>query len=197
MEALIIPLDYLCRRLRPRWCLFLVACFLTSLTGAVGAQSSGNVELQIKAAYLLKFGNYVEWPSESFDSGDKSFRIGIIGADELADELAKMVIGRSVNGRPITIRKLRATESTSDMHLLYIGYPSGTRLTDLLAQLQGRSILVVTDSQEALAYGSMINFVVVDGRLRFEVAPKNAARGKIDISARLLATAYKVRAEPS
>lgn len=170
---------------------------LTSLACAVNAQNSGNVEIQIKAAYLLKFGNYVEWPPETFTGADKSFRIGIVGADELADELAQMVVGRAVNGRPITVRKLRAGESTSDMHLLFIGYPPGARLTDLLAQLQGRPTLVVTDSQEALAYGSMINFVVVDGRLRFEVAPKNAARGKIDISARLLATAFKVKAEPS
>ena len=57
MEALIIPLNRLCRRLRSGWRLFLVACLLTSLASAVGAQSSGNVELQIKAAYLLKFGN--------------------------------------------------------------------------------------------------------------------------------------------
>lgn len=197
MEALIISCNCLHRRLRPGWFVFLVACFLTSLAGAVNAQTSSNVELQIKAAYLLKFGNYIEWPSETFAGSDKSFRIGIIGADELADELAQMIIGRSVNGRPITVRKLRSTESTSDMHLLFIGYPSGGRLMDLLAQLQGRPTLVVTDSHEALAHGSMINFVMVDGRLRFEVAPKNAARGKIDISARLLATAYKVKAEPS
>ncbi len=196
MEALIHPCTCLCRRVRPGWFLFLAVCFLASLAGAVNAQAPSNVELQIKAAYLLKFGNYIEWPSETFAGSDKSFRIGIIGADELADELAQMVVGRSVNGRPITVRKLRATESTSDMHLLYIGYPSGSRLTDLLTQLQGRPTLVVTDSQEALTYGSMINFVMVDGRLRFEVAPKNAARGKIDISARLLATAYKVKAEP-
>lgn len=197
MEALIISLDCLRRRLRPRWCLFLAACFLSSLAGAVGAQSSSNIELQIKAAYLLKFGNYVAWPPETFAGADKSFRIGIIGADELADELAQMVVGRSVNGHPITVRKLRATESTSDIHLLFVGYPSGARLTDLLAQLQGHPTLVVTDSAQALTYGSMINFLVVDGRLRFEVAPRNAARGKLDISARLLATAYKVKAESS
>ena len=197
MEALIILRNCLHRRLRPRWFLLLAACFLTSLACAVNAQTSNNVELQIKAAYLLKFGSYVEWPPETFASADKSFRIGIIGADELADELTQMVAGRLVNGRPIIVRKLRPTESTSDMHLLFIGYPSGGRLSDLLAHLQGRPTLIVTDSHEALSYGSMINFVMVDGRLRFEVAPKNAARGKIDISARLLATAYKVKAEPS
>jgi hypothetical protein len=55
----------------------------------------------------------------------------------------------------------------------------------------------VTDWPQALDHGGMINFVQVNGRLRFEVAPQNAANEKINISARLLAVAYMVRADPS
>jgi len=172
---------------------FLLGC----VTCAAWAQSSNAVERQVKAAYLLKFGNYVDWPPEAFAQNDRSFQIGILGADDLADELAQMVVGRSVNGRNITVRKLRSADSAENVNLLYIGEQSGARLAEQLRQLQGKPVLLVTESAQALAHGSMINFVQVDGRLRFEVAPKNAANERLNISARLLAVAYMVKADPS
>lgn len=180
------------RLLRTGWRLVLAACLLLTLSSTALAQSSEQVERQIKAAYLLKFGNYVVWPPNAFTSPEQSFQIGIVGDDELADELAGMVAGRSVNGRNISVRKLRSGESASGINLLFVNQPSDERLSEQLARLKGSPTLVVTDSVQALAHGSMINFVMIDGRLRFEVAPKNAAYGKLNISARLLAVAYRV-----
>jgi hypothetical protein len=45
--------------------------------------------------------------------------------------------------------------------------------------------------------GCIINFVVADERLRFEVALKPAAGARLRISARMLAAAYKVQAGAS
>ena len=51
---------------------------------------------------------------------------------------------------------------------------------------------MVTESDEALAHGSMINFVAVDNRVRFDVALPQAQRRHLRISSRLLGVARRV-----
>lgn len=151
-----------------------------------------DVERQVKAAYLYKFGSYVEWPDRTFTAPDSPIRIGVIGADALADELAQMIAGRTINGRQLEVRKLRREEPIAGLNILFIGRAGNARLAEILAAAKGQPMLTVTESDEGIAAGSMINFVVVDGKVRFEAAPKAAGMSNLNISARLLAAAYKV-----
>jgi hypothetical protein len=160
--------------------------------GAEPANGQNVTERQVKAAYLSKFGSYVEWPAQAFANRESPLRIGIMGADMLADDVRQILAGRTVNGRPVTVRKLRREDSVADLNILFIGHSNNNRLADILAMTKGSPILTVTESDEALALGSTINFVVIDGKVRFEVAPKTAGLGNLNISARLLAAAYKV-----
>lgn len=177
--------------------LVLKCCMLPALVGFTDATAQTTerpdlVERQVKAAYLYKFGSYVEWPERAFASPDSPLRIGVIGADRLADELEKMIVGRTINGRPVSVRKLRREDSVAGLNVLFVGNSHNARLADILATVKGLPVLTVTESDEALALGGMINFIVVGEKVRFEVAPKTAGLGHLSISARLLAAAYKV-----
>jgi hypothetical protein len=156
------------------------------------ADSSEVVERTVKAAYLYKFGNFIEWPEQAFSNQNSAFTIGVIGADSFADELEQIVSGRAVNGRPVTVQRLWIDDPLAGVNVLFIGHSQNSRLGEILAAAKGQPVLTVTESEKGIALGSMINFVVIDGRLRFEVAPKAAGMGKLVISARLLAAAYKV-----
>lgn len=157
--------------------------------------TSSDVERQVKAAYLYKFGNYVEWPERAFGA-DANLHIGIIGAGDLADELAQAVAGRVINGHQVIVHKLRPGESLSGMHILFISSANNNRLAEILANVKGQPVLTITESEQGLSLGSMINFVIVAGKLRFEVAPKVAQQGSLNISARLLSAAQKVASGP-
>ena len=176
----------------------LLCALLCGWRGAA-AQASEHAELesQVKAAYLYKFGSYVEWPQASFAAADAPLVIGMLGADAMADELQRISAGRTINGRPVSVRKLGRGEPLAGLNVLFIGKSNGARLADTLAALKGQAVLTVTEWDDALAGGSMINFVMIDGKLRFEVAPRAAAQGNLVISARLLAVAHKVAAGPS
>jgi len=154
-------------------------------------------EYRVKAAFLYKFGSYIEWPSRSFTRADSPVAIGVMGADALADELAQIVAGRSVNGRAVQVRKLRPGDPIAGLHILFIGRADDGRLPEVLAAARGRALLTVTESDEALELGSMINFVVVDDKVRFDVAPPPADSGNLRISARLLGVARKVVSKSS
>ena len=170
---------------------------LLAWPAAAYAQSGETTELQVKAAFLYKFGGYIEWPAGAFGRADSPLSIGVLGADDLADELVQVSAGRSVGGRAGEVRKLKRGSPLAGIHVLFVGRGDEARLAELLGPMKGQPILVVTDSEEALARGSMINFVMVDDKVRFDVATAPAERGNLKISARLLAVARKVIAGPT
>ena len=169
----------------------LLLIFLQAFAESVWAVSDSALsENQIKAAYLYKFATYIEWPASAFPQTDSPVVIGIVGADEIATELNNLVTGRLVNGRVIQIKSLSVREPLSGVHILFIGQHE--RLTSLLESMQTQPVLIVTDTNNALDMGSIINFVLVDNHLRFEVSTAHADRCGLKISARLLGVAQKV-----
>jgi len=179
------------------------ACALSILVaagiaGPCAAQSDAQTaEYRVKAAFLYKFGGYVEWPQGVFAKPDSPIAIGVIGADALAEELARIVAGRTINGRPVTVRKLRPGEAVARLHVLFVGRSDSSRLADILAAEKGQPLLTVTESEEALELGSMINFVVVEEKVRFDIAPPPSESSNLKISARLLGVARKVVSKSS
>ena len=179
------------------------ACALSILVaagiaGPCAAQSDAQTaEYRVKAAFLYKFGGYVEWPQGVFAKPDSPIAIGVIGADALAEELARIVAGRTINGRPVTVRKLRPGEAVARLHVLFVGRSDSSRLADILAAAKGQPLLTVTETDEALKLGSMINFVVVEDKVRFDIAPPPSESSNLKISVRLLGVARKVVSKSS
>lgn len=167
-----------------------MALLLMAAAGLAGAQAP--LESAVKAAYLYKFATFVEWPEGSFARPDSVLQIGVAGNDALAEHLARTVGGRSVNGHAVAIRKVRRGESTAGLHILFVGAQDRAAIGGYLHAARGQSVLTVTDTDEALALGSMVNFVVAGQRLRFEVALENVATSRLRISARMLAAALRV-----
>lgn len=172
----------------PALCLA-VALLLPSLACA---QEGDAVERQVKAAYVSKFASYVEWPPPAFSNGDTPVNIGVLGDDAMAAYIGQLVAGRTVNGRPVKVYALRADSQLAGLHILFVGRALNPHLQLVLAAAREQPLLTVTEADDALAYGSMINFVMVDGRVRFEVSQKAAQPQNVRISARLLSAATHV-----
>ena len=155
---------------------------------------SAAAERSIKAAFLYKFAGYVQWPEGALARADAPINIAVLGEDRLADELIPLVAGRTVDGHPLTVRKQKDDEVPSGIHILFIGRAETARLRSIAAQ--ARPILIVTESEGALAQGSAINFVVTGGRVRFEISLDAAEKRRLKLSSRLLSVAQNVYAEP-
>jgi hypothetical protein len=166
---------------------------LAAIPAAAGAQTDNRAaEVQIKAAFLYKFGEFVQWPPASFARADAPFAIGVMGADDVAAALEQVVADRTVQGRPVVVRRVRRGEALGGLHVLFIGQADGARLAETLAAARGQPLLTVTESDNAIAHGSVINFVAEDQKVRFDIALPSAERGQLKISSRLLAVARKV-----
>jgi hypothetical protein len=159
---------------------------------AENAASSAVLERRVKAAFLYKFLGYAEFPQGAFADAASPVVIGVVGADELASELTRIVSGRTVNNRPIVVRVLRETEVATSVHLLFVGgFDSGR--VGRLVRAAGNALLVVTECDGGLQQGSAINFRIVDERVRFDVALDAAERNGIKLSSRLLTVANRVQ----
>jgi hypothetical protein len=159
------------------------------------AQSGPLAEYQVKAAFLVKFGSYVEWPPSAFDNRDSPFIIAVAAQNAVADEIERAAAAATVDGRPVQVRRVERMEGgngSGNIHLLFVDRSHSAQLADTLAQVRGRPLLTVTESEPSLALGGMINFVIVDNKVRFDIALAPAEASQLKISARLLSVARRV-----
>jgi len=142
-------------------------------------------EHEVKAAFLFRFLSFMEWPQAS----SAPIVIGFVGAEEIAAELERLVPGRAAQGRPVAVRRLKPGESPAGVHVVMVGRGEAERIAPLAKQ----GAFVVGESEIALDRGAAINFLVDDGKVRFEVSLPAAERSRVRISSRMLAVAYNVR----
>ncbi|WP_374583882.1 YfiR family protein [Pseudoduganella sp.] len=158
---------------------------------AVGSQPNGPapmLERSVKAAFLYKFLGYMEFPA---DPGP-SLVVGVLGADEVAIELARITSGRNVGHRTVTVRSLREGDPLAGLHLLFVG-EDAAQPAQVLRSAEKNGTVTVTEHENGLQSGSVINFRVVDERVRFEVSLPAAERCNVRLSSRLLSVAYHVQ----
>jgi len=158
---------------------------------AAGAPMVASEE-KVEAAYLHKFLNYAEWPPAAFPQADSPYVIGVAGDDTVADELARIAAGRSVNNRGVVVKRLLPGDPINELHLLFVGRGERGRLAQWLRPAKGRAILTVTAFDGALEQGSIINFRTVDDRVRFEVSVDAAEQSGIHLNSRLFSVATNV-----
>ncbi|RJG15269.1 YfiR family protein [Massilia cavernae] len=173
---------------------FAAGCLALCLVATAGAARAENpLEREVKAAYLYKFGSFVEWPESSFARPDSPLEIAVAGDDALADQLARTVGGRQVGGRQIAVRKLRSGEAPGAAHILFVSGHDRAAAAEMLKSVRGQPVLTVSDTEESLALGCMVAFVVSANKMRFLVALGQVAPSRLRISARMLAAALRVQ----
>ena len=172
--------------------LIAIQLLLVASAYATAATGSSTNEYQIKAAYLYKFAAYVEWPPSAFEQTNSPIVIGILGADEVATELGNLNAGQRINDREVEVRRLKVGDSLTGIQMLFVGQKESGHLKSLLEPVQAQPVLVVTESANALDAGSVINFLFLDERIRFEISVIHAERSGLKISARLLGVAQKI-----
>jgi hypothetical protein len=161
--------------------------------GLRAAEAAGNKEQQVKAAFLYNFTKFVEWPEQDFGEAGRSIVIGVIGSTVIRDELEKIVRGRKVNGRDITVHLLETIPDSPSVDLLFITAEGEARLAVKLDQPALAGVLTVGESKQFAARGGMITFILEGDRVRFEINQGSAERSGLKISAQLLKLAAAER----
>jgi hypothetical protein len=159
-------------------------------TSAV-AQQTHPSESQVKAVYLYNFGKFVRWQGEHA-ANPGSFEICVLGKDPFGPILDATVTSESIEGKKITVSRLSRIQEASQCNILFISSSEEGRLGSILSAAQHFGALTVSDIPHFAERGGMVGFVVVQGRIRFEVNLRAAEQSRITLGSELLKVASAV-----
>jgi len=162
-----------------------LALLLVPLHGAVVSPEVAG-DYKIKAVFLFNFSQFVDWPAAAFSAAGAPFVIGVLGEDPFGPYLDQAVTGEVVDGRPLTVARYRQAGDIKFCHILFISRSEGSRLSQILDSVKGRSILTVSDLDGFADRGGMIQLVRENNRIRLKVNLQAAKAANLTISSKLL-----------
>ena len=93
-----------------RW-LMILTLGVAWCRAVAGADLPGAAEYQVKAACLLNFAKFVEWPPGTFSATNAPLTIGVLGEDPFGDDLNQVVKGQSVSGHAIVVKRFKELQA--------------------------------------------------------------------------------------
>jgi len=176
----------------------MVTCLCLSLlaggTAVAQAEGPASAEYLIKAAFLYNFAKFVEWPSEAFKDNLSPINLYILGSDPFGEALTS-IRDKTVKGRRLSIKRVNTPEEISGCHILFVSASEKGDLKHVLSVLKNLAILTVSDVEKFAQRGGVINFIVVDNKIHFEINPDAAQQSGLKISSQLLKLARIVSSE--
>jgi hypothetical protein len=170
-----------------------VCAVLTGLTvfGGLGSAEKPTVgEYQVKAAFLYHFTKFVEWPTSSVSHNLTT--VCVLGDDPFGPMLDFTFEDKTVRGLPFEVRRLGNDADLGACQVLFLSASETGAASTILGALQGLPVLTVADAPEFGQAGGMIQLVVEESKVRFDINLAVAKRSRLRISAQLLHLARRV-----
>jgi hypothetical protein len=191
----LIPKGRLTRHLQrmplPRITAFTIAWVLGG--ASLWAQQPKPTEYQVKAAYLYNFGRFVEWPAKLAASNSHSFAICVLGQDPFGPTLNATLADETINGKSVVAKRIPSPDEAVNCRILFISSSEEGHLKQILAVLDRESVLTVSDLPQFSRRGGMVQFVLDEKRVRFEINLTPAEHAGLTLSSELLKLATNVR----
>jgi hypothetical protein len=173
--------------------LFLSSCLgLCLALGQCAAQPAGQPsEYEIKAAFLFNFAKFTEWPSSAFAADSSPIVIGTLGGNPFGDALERALKNKTLNNRPLVFKEFTTAEQATNCHVLFINSAEKARFPEILKTLRSSSVLTVSESDDFIAAGGMINFFPEGNKVRFQINDQAVKAGRLKLSAKLMSLASR------
>jgi uncharacterized protein DUF4154 len=158
---------------------------------SVAGQSKPS-EYEVEATYLYHFSRFVEWPTTPVQRAG-AFPICVIGENPFGHALADTVANENIDGESVVARQVVNPDDAAGCRVLFISSSEEPRLKQILSGLSKNSVLTVSDLPRFTDRGGMIQFVLEDNHVRFQVNVATAKRAGLVMSSELLKLATGVR----
>jgi hypothetical protein len=179
--------------------LIVITCLLSAMalgSHAEALDSSDSSEYLIKAGFIYNFAKLVEWPTASFAQPDSPIVIGILGEDPFGATLDRIVADKKINGRGFAVKRVKWSRDFKDLrdcNILFVSSSEKEHIESVIDAMKGLPILTIGDAPGFAKRGGIINFMLEDNKVRFEVNVEAAKHADLTISSRLLTLARIVQ----
>lgn len=149
-------------------------------------ESESAPEYAVKAAFLLNFARFVEWPEGSFAEPRSPLVIAVLGDDPFGPQLEGTLGGKTVEEHPLEIRRWKTLPSKETCHILFVSQSEKDRVERVLSRVKGWKALTVSEVDGFARRGGIFRLFLRENRVCFEVNVDAAARAGFKISSKLL-----------
>jgi len=160
---------------------------------ALHAQNPKPTDYDVKAAYLYNFGRFVEWPGKVAAAQGGLFTVCVLGQDPFGRSLDAALAGETVDGKTVVAKRISSPEESGNCQILFLSLTEDSRLSTIIADLDKKAVLTVSDMRQFTQRGGMIQFVLEGKRVRFEVNLTATQHAGLTLSSELLKVATTVR----
>lgn len=178
----------------PRTVRFRIQLFTTALLVLAGAtsilpQATPSVEYQVKAAFLLNFAKFVEWPQDAFQTEKAPITLCVFRRNPFGNTLDEVLREKTINNRELQARQISDLAELKTCQVVFVTDTEGKQLSEVLNRLKGSSALVVGESEDFAERGGAIQFFLENNKLRFAINVDAIHRARLQASSKLLALA--------
>jgi hypothetical protein len=163
----------------------LAALLACGWIGAARGQRLAASEEQLKAAFTYNLAKFVEWPPASFASPAAPLRLCVAGRGPLPGVLFELD-GKNVQGRELRVQQIGNTFDPGACHIVFVAAGAEMAFRDMLKQLRESAVLTVSDTSGFVEMGGVVELVLGEGRLQFDVNLSAARKAQLRLSANLL-----------
>ena len=148
-------------------------------------------EYDVKAALLLNFARFIEWPDRAFAGPRSPIEICVVKPNPFGETLNRVLQAESVGSRPLVARDVSTVSESAGCHLLFVPAGAESRASALVTRA-GPHTVTVGESRAFEDKGGAVSFEIESGRVRFNVNLRPVEDRGVRISARMLNLAGRV-----
>lgn len=168
-----------------------IVLHIAAVCGVDYARAQSAFREDVQSAFIHKFIKFIEWPDTALASDSNVIVVGIIGNGTMVKALTK-IGDKEVRGLKIVVRKVNRLREIETCNVLFISPSEEKRYEKILDQVKGSNILTVGQTKGFAQKGVIINFVVVNNKIRFEINLNAGTEAGLRISSKLLNLATDV-----
>ncbi len=140
---------------------------------------------EVKAALVFKFPVYVRWPENAMNDDMEKFRCCIIGEDPMVKFLTQFN-GEKLIGKTIHVKQISDIDTLEDCLMLYICSSEKGKLAEIMKSIEGKPVLTIGNMKAFATNGGIINFIMKEGSVHFEINPEAGKKAGLEINSKLL-----------
>jgi hypothetical protein len=173
-----------------RWCALLLLILCSALLGLPSAVSAQTMDAAVKAGFVYNFTKFVEWPSTSVPL----MQFCLVGSNDPLLAAVATLEGKQSHGREIRVRKAPGkADALRNCDVIVVGASEAGNVRAVVAEVQGRPALTISDIDNFVDAGGMIGLIASDSRVQFEINAAAAQNAKLQLGAQLLKLARSVK----
>jgi len=143
-------------------------------------------EYEIKAAFIYNFAKFTDWPDGTFtDDTNATITLCVICQDSF-DDIVDSLRGKIVKNKKLVVKQCKQVQNIDECQIIFIRSSDSIKWRQTLETVENRKVLTIGEMEGFAQFGGMINFIIVNNKVRFEINIDAAKRAGLKLSSKLL-----------